>query len=287
MPLRKTGVFFHYQEAERMRDFPQALEGILDKPNIFFYDAFYPGKGKALYDLERVPPELLLAVHSPRMLAQVQRSPLYLSALFSAGGTVQAATEVWRGEIDNAFVFTGCGDHHAGRDSFGGGCYLNGAAMAIVRLRGRGASRFAIIDTDAHHGDGTWSLFADDSSVLYLCLCTGHFAEVNNNVNITIPFRLSDEEYLTKVRSEFGSRVRALRPEIIFWNWGYDGTRGDYGDLGLSLDFHAALAGLLQEMADEVCHGRLIAVLCGGRSRSVATYTIPRIIRRLAGLDVS
>lgn len=287
MPLRKTGVFFHYQEAERMRDFPQALDGILDKPNIFLYDAFYPDKGKALYDLEPVPPELLTAVHSPQMLAQVQRSPLYPSALFSAGGTVQAAAEAWRGEIDNAFVFTGCGDHHAGRDFFGGGCYLNGAAMAIVNLRRLGASCFAIIDTDAHHGDGTWSLFADDPSVLYLCLCTTPSAEVNNKVNITLPIRVTDEAYLAKVRSEFGSRVRALRPEVIFWNWGYDGTRGEYGDLGLSLDFHATLASLLQGIADEVCQGRLIAVLCGGQSRRVATYTIPRIIRRLAGLDES
>jgi acetoin utilization deacetylase AcuC-like enzyme len=41
----------------------------------------------------------------------------------------------------------------------GGACYFNGAAIAIQELRNRfGAGRFVIIDTNAHHGDGTWEI---------------------------------------------------------------------------------------------------------------------------------
>ncbi len=36
--------------------------------------------------------------------------------------------EIWQGKVDNAFVFTGFGDHHAGRNFYGGMCYFNGAA---------------------------------------------------------------------------------------------------------------------------------------------------------------
>jgi len=37
-----TGIFFHYQQGERLRDFPQALDKILEKDHVFLYDALYP-----------------------------------------------------------------------------------------------------------------------------------------------------------------------------------------------------------------------------------------------------
>ncbi|HEX78324.1 MAG TPA: histone deacetylase [Dehalococcoidia bacterium] len=283
--MRKTGIFYHYQQGERLRDFPRLLEGILDKPNVFLYDAIYPLKPRSDYDLEAAPSDLLSRVHTPRMLDQVARSPYYETALYSAGGTVQAAELIWRGEIDNAFVFTGVGDHHAGRDFFGGGCYLNGAALAIAHLRGSfGARRFAIVDTDAHHGDGTWDIFQDDPEVLYVCFCSGGNREHNNKLNVSIPGQTSDEEYLSRLEGEFGPRARAFCPQLIFWNWGYDNTRWEYGDMGLSPRCHEQMAERLQSVAEEVCQGRLLVVLCGGSGRDVAGYAIPGIIRRLANL---
>jgi acetoin utilization deacetylase AcuC-like enzyme len=284
--VRRTGVFFHYQQGERLSDFPEALGELLEQPTVFLYDAFYPGKPEASYDLEPVPSELLLEVHSPSLIERVKRTPYYETALFSAGGTVQAAVKIREGEIDNAFVFTGCGDHHAGRDFFGGWCFLNGAALAIRNLRKRyAAGRFAIIDTDPHHGDGTWSLFAEDEEVLYLCFCDGGFVERKNNINIPVPRLTTDADYLDLVAGEVRLRCPAFQPELIFWNWGYDGTRGEYGDTGLSRECHLEIARLLKAVAEEVCHGRLIVILCGGHSREIARYAIPRIIRCLAGLE--
>lgn len=283
--MKRTGIFFHYQQGERLRDFPQALDGILEAHHVLLYDAHYPDKPPADFQLQELPPELLCRVHAPEMVSQVQQSELYQSALYSAGGVVQAAEKVWNGEIDNAFVFTGCGDHHAGRDFYGGGCYLNGAALAIARLRDLGARRFAIVDTDPHHGDGTWQLFKDDDSVLYLCLCHDPFTERHNKVNIPVPWHTTDQEYLNILAREVAPRARSFRPEVIFWNWGYDGTQGEYGDIGLSRDCHHRMAGLLQGVADDTSGGRLVAVLCGGSGRALATYAIPYIIRRLCGMD--
>jgi acetoin utilization deacetylase AcuC-like enzyme len=218
------------------------------------------------------------------MIKQVERVPYWETALYSAGGTVQSAEKIWESEIDNAFVFTGVGDHHAGRDFFGGGCYLNGIALSIANLRQKyGEIKFAIIDTDAHHGNGMWDLFRDDKSVLYVCFCTARYPNEDNNINVTVPYHISDEDYLRKVKDEFVPRSKDFKPEIIFWNWGYDGTKGEYGDIGLSLDFHAKLAKMLKATADEICNSRLVVVLCGGSSRRVATYAIPQIISCLAG----
>ncbi|MDP6510462.1 MAG: hypothetical protein QGH23_04545 [Dehalococcoidia bacterium] len=282
---RHIGIFFHYQQGDRLSDFPQALDGILQDHRTMLYDAHYPDKPPAGFQLQELPQDLLCQVHAPDMVAQVAKSELYQSALYSAGGVVQAAEKLRTGEIDNAFVFTGCGDHHAGWNFYGGGCYLNGAALAIARLKAIGAQRFAIVDTDPHHGDGTWDIFVEDESVLYLCLCHNPFAEQNHNVNIPIPWHTTDEDYMNLLGREVAPRARSFRPEVIFWNWGYDGTHGEYGDIGLSRDCHHRMAVLLQALADEVCKGHLIAVLCGGSGRAVATYAIPRIIRHLAGID--
>ena len=283
--MKRTGIFFTYFQGERLKDFPQALAGILDKENVSYYDAVYDSR-QGLYYLEPLSEELLLKVHSRNMVQRVKRTGNYESALYSAGGTVQAAEKIWQGQMDNAFVFTSFGDHHAGRDFYGGMCYLNGAALAITALREKGIRRVAIIDTDCHHADGTRDIFVDDRDVLHVCFCYQDHCDDHNNIDIMIPYRTSDEDYLSRVEQEFVPRVVAFEPEYIFWEFGYDATQGEYGDKGLTRDCHPRLARLLKEAADKVCQGRLITILCGGSGRTVATYTIPRIIDCLAELGI-
>jgi acetoin utilization deacetylase AcuC-like enzyme len=218
------------------------------------------------------------------MIERAKNSPYFEGALYSAGGTVQAAERIFAGEIDNAFVLTGFGDHHAGRDFFGGGCYLNGAALAIENSRAKfGARRFAIVDTDPHHGDGTWDIFKSDKEVLYICFCQVNYPGQNNNVDVGIPLNTTDEAYLKKVEDNFLPLAIEFEPELISWNFGYDGTRGEYGDIGLSRDCHPRLAKIFKSAAEKVCQGRLVVVLCGGSRRDVATYTIPKVIESLVG----
>ena len=282
----RTGIFLYHQRGERLRDFPQALEGILEKENVFLYDALYPSKPSSSFDLEPISSEVLYQIHSPEMIEEVRQSGNFEGALLSASGTVRAAEKIWIGEIDNAFVFTGYGDHHAGSHFFGGGCYFNGAALAIQELRKRfGATRFAVIDTDAHHGDGTWEVFERDLDVLYVCFCPDSNWEKNNKVNIRVPRKVADEKYLGLV-NDILPRVKIFQPQILFWNWGYDGTRGDYGDMGLSPDVHILLAKELQMASAEISRGRFIIVLCGGSRRDLARYMIPRVIRVISGEQV-
>jgi len=281
--MKRTGIFFTYFLGERLRDFPQALTGILDKENVSYYDAVYDSRD-GLYYLAPVSEELLLKVHSRSMVQEVKLTGDYESALYSAGGTVQAADEIWQGRIDNAFVFTSFGDHHAGRNFYGGMCYFNGAALAITALKESGIKRFVIVDTDCHHADGTRDIFGYDNDVLHVCFCYQDYQDNRHNVDVRIPYRTSDEEYLAQVGQEFVSRAMAFEPEYIFWEFGYDATQGEYGDKGLSKDCHLKLAQLIKGVADRVCYGRLITVLCGGSGRSLATYIIPRIIACLAEL---
>jgi len=279
-----TGIFFTYFQGERLKDFPQTLSGILDKENVTYYDAVYESRD-GLYYLEPLSEELLLSVHSPAMIERVRLTGDYESASYSAGGTVQAAEEIFNNKIDNAFVFTSFGDHHAGRDFYGGMCYFNGSALAITVLKDNGVGRFAIVDTDCHHADGTRDLFKDDNNILHVCFCHQNYSDSYNNVDVMTAYQTSDEEYLRKISEEFVRRAECFMPDYIFWEYGYDATQGEYGDKGLTKECHIRLTQLIKGVADKVCHGRLVVVLCGGSGRAVATYTIPRIIDCLAEIS--
>jgi acetoin utilization deacetylase AcuC-like enzyme len=56
--------------------------------------------------------------------------------------------------------------HHVTRSAFGGSCYLNNAAVVAQYLRDRGVARVAIVDVDAHHGNGAQTIFWDREDVL-------------------------------------------------------------------------------------------------------------------------
>ncbi len=60
--------------------------------------------------------------------------------------------------------------HHATRACFGGSCYLNNAAAAAARLRAGVNGPVAVIDIDAHHGNGTQAIFYEDPEMLVASL---------------------------------------------------------------------------------------------------------------------
>ncbi len=287
MTSSSTGIFFHYQQGDRLRDFPAALDGILDKGNVIYYDALYDSPPDTMYDILPIPESDLRCVHTREMLERVRRTGEFEGAHYSAAGTVAAAVKIISGELTNAFVFTGYGDHHAGSSFFGGGCYLNGIAVAAHVIKERfNVKRIAVVDTDAHHGDGSWEIFETNPDALYICFCSGRSFENKGNVNINVPYSAGDEGYLALAGDAFNRWIKPHQPEIVFWNWGYDGTSGDYGDMGLTHGFHFKMAGRLKRLAEEVCEGRMATVLCGGSRRDLARELIPGVIRALAGLEI-
>ena len=80
----RTGIFFYYQKGERLRDFPQALKGILEQENLFLYDAFYPTKPTSSFELEPISSETLYLVHSYELVEDVRKTGNFEGALFSA-----------------------------------------------------------------------------------------------------------------------------------------------------------------------------------------------------------
>jgi acetoin utilization deacetylase AcuC-like enzyme len=69
----------------------------------------------------------------------------------------------------SAYALTRPPGHHVTRDAYGGSCYLNNAAVAASALRAS-FDRVAIVDIDAHHGNGTQAIFYDRPDVFYASL---------------------------------------------------------------------------------------------------------------------
>ena len=57
--------------------------------------------------------------------------------------------------------------HHVTPSGYGGSCYLNNAAVAAEALRAAGHAKVAVVDIDAHHGNGTQAIFWQRPDVLY------------------------------------------------------------------------------------------------------------------------
>ena len=56
--------------------------------------------------------------------------------------------------------------HHVCRACYGGSCYLNNSAVAGAAFADRLEGPVAVLDIDAHHGNGTQEIFYERGDVL-------------------------------------------------------------------------------------------------------------------------
>ena len=87
-------------------------------------------------------------------------------AILAATGAAATAADLVLAGTPAAYAVCRPPGHHAGRRFFGGSCYLNNAAVAVAALRTR-LGRVAVVDIDAHHGNGTQEIFYSDPVVFY------------------------------------------------------------------------------------------------------------------------
>jgi len=276
----EVGVFFHplfSQESwpvmgNKFRNFPQVMEDALKL------------SGVLLFEPKPVSEGLLLKVHTKELVGQTKRAWYWEGASLSVGGCVEAAERIWEGEINNALVFDVAAGHHAGPSSAWGGTYLSCLGPTIFNLKEKfGPTRFAILDTDCHHGDRTRAMFKGNHDLLHVCFCSQDAIEdEGTKIDVAVNFGITDEAYLHMVKEHFISRVLEFRPKIIFHNLGHDTAQDDYGDRGLSKALFVELAEMVKECAVTVCAGRYMIITHGGARADVADYIFPRIIQVLA-----
>jgi acetoin utilization deacetylase AcuC-like enzyme len=133
--------------------------------------------------------------------------------------------------------------HHVGPSAYGGSCYLNNAAIAAQALRDVGASGVAVLDLDAHHGNGTQAIFYErpdvyvgsvhvDPGAGWFPHYVGHADErgagagVGCNRNLPLAPGTRDSGWLAAV-DQLCAEVQARAPGALVISLGLDAAASD------------------------------------------------------------
>jgi acetoin utilization deacetylase AcuC-like enzyme len=217
----------------------------------------------------------------------------------AAGGTIAAADLVLDGLVKRAFALLRPPGHHGNRVVHGsrGFCVLNNEAIMVDHLRARlGANlRVAIVDTDAHHADGTQDVFYNDPGILHISLHqdgrtlypgTGFTSErggpgaYGQTVNIPLPPGTGDQGMLLVMERVVLPILKEWEPDFVINAAGQD---NHFSDPITNMRFSAqGYAQLTELLAPD------LVVLEGGYSiESALPYINVGLLLALAGLDYS
>jgi acetoin utilization deacetylase AcuC-like enzyme len=251
------------------------------------------------FDAERVEAkpatrEEIARVHNPKLVSTLEKvcreeapgiidyAPTYVTqssfddALLAAGGVITCSRAVLSGDAQNAFAIVRPPGHHAEPDRAMGFCIFNNVATAARDALAHGLERVAIIDYDAHHGNGTQAAFLNEERVAFLSTHqwgiypgTGWIEDAPHArkriVNVPLPAHAGDKVYEQVADEIFKPFVESFKPQMIFISVGFDAHWNDpITTLGLSTQGYLMLAKKVVALAEEFCNGRIVFVLEGG-----------------------
>jgi len=227
----------------------------------------------------------------------------WTAAVLAAGGLLEAVDGVVAGELDNAFVCCRPPGHHASADQAMGFCLFNSIAVGARYLQSRHRlARVAIIDWDVHHGNGTQEIFYEDSSVLFVSLHQddlypkgvgtveqrGAGDGEGATMNVPLPAGSGDDDYRYAFAQVVAPVLERFRPDFILVSAGQDAAATDpHGRMSVTTEGFRSLAGDARRLAEELCDGRIVALLEGGYSLDHLPLCNLAIVEALAGLAPS
>ncbi|MEM2878357.1 MAG: histone deacetylase [Candidatus Hadarchaeales archaeon] len=221
-------------------------------------------------------------------------------ALFAAGGAISAGRAVIDGTAKNSFALVRPPGHHAFRSMGGGFCYFNNIAVMIKRMQRAGVRKIAVVDYDAHHGNGTQDIFYGDPSVLYFSLHqhpstlypgSGFTSEIGSGegvgytINIPMKPGSGDAEYSSAFREIIVPIIDQFQPDMIAVSAGFDSHSDDpLTELDLSSESYGWMTNLIMDVAGKSCGGRVVVVLEGGYNLKAVSESAKNVVLALTGV---
>lgn len=165
----------------------------------------------------------------------------YAAAIEAAGCALTAADSVIGGGA-LAVALTRPPGHHASARLFGGGTYLNNAAVTAEFLCSQGRARVALLDVDIHHGNGSQAIFYERGDVMFASVHAeptenypffvgfaderGAAAGEGANVNVPLPSNPGIDEYLRSLALAL-EKLDGFDADALVVSLGLDGHEDD------------------------------------------------------------
>ncbi|MGJ8623206.1 MAG: class II histone deacetylase [Yoonia sp.] len=226
----------------------------------------------------------------------------YEIAALSAGLAKAALAAVLRGDLTNAYSLSRPPGHHCLPDYPNGFCLLNNIGIAIEAARAAGlAQRFAVLDWDVHHGNGTEAVFYDRADVLTVSLHqdrnypmdTGAFADrgtgdgTGYNLNIPLPPGTGHSGYLAAMDRLALPAIRDFAPDVLIVACGFDAAANDpLGRMLATAGTFAAMTGEVMALAEDICGGKLVLVHEGGYSETYVPFCGHSVLQTMSGSTI-
>ena len=225
-------------------------------------------------------------------------SPGSIKAATTAAGTaIRAVEAVVHGDTESAFALVRPPGHHAEPVRARGFCLFNNVAVAAAHAQAKlGCKRVLIVDWDAHHGNGTQSIFWADPDVLFFdthCAPpfypgSGYLEEIGAGlgegytVNVPLPEDAGDIAIEKAFRKILIPAADWFEPDLVLVSAGFDPHRNDLA-LNVTYDGFAALTAIVKGIANKHCGGRLAMVLEGGYNLESLSRGVHAVLEVLAG----
>lgn len=224
----------------------------------------------------------------------------YPIAARAVGGLLNAVDMVVSGQIRNAYALVRPPGHHAVADRGIGGCIFANVAIAAAHARAsHGLDRIAVVDFDAHHGNGTQESFYDDPHVLAISIHQerwytllgdpderGEGAGLGATINIPLPGGSGRGAYEAAFDEIVLPALGVYRPQLILVASGFDAGAFDHtSSLILGSDGFRAIAARLVSAADALCGGRIIFSHEGGYNPWATPFSFLAVMEALSGLE--
>jgi acetoin utilization deacetylase AcuC-like enzyme len=177
---------------------------------------------------------------------------IFEHAARAAGAAVDVAREARQG--NRAFSLMRPPGHHASQERAMGFCYFNNIALASLDALETGAERVAIWDFDAHHGNGTEEIVANNLGIVFASIHqfpgypgtgTRSYANVHNfQVGLYTP----RADHVAEVRRALDTLL-GLKPDLLLVSAGFDAHAKDpITQMLLQADDFATFGGWLREL---------------------------------------
>ncbi|MBU0728946.1 MAG: histone deacetylase [Proteobacteria bacterium] len=171
--------------------------------------------------------------------------------------------------------------HHAEEAVALGFCFLNNTAIAARYWQEKYfRRRIAIIDFDAHHGNGIQNAFEEDPDILYVSTHehptfsfpgTGYAEETGTGpgkgttLNIPLLPGAGDAEVKKALAEQIVPALEKFRPEALLIAAGFDGHQlDDMSGLSFSTQLYNHLGRTIAALGRDLCSGRVVSILEGG-----------------------